>query len=122
MKKLYSIIVIIFLIQIISSAQTTVTNLSAFYRDGQVFVTWDNLTTTGVRYNLYKSATPILYGSQLSTAQNLGAVRDHSARNLRLTGIFGTRYFKIDSAGTQLASTRDYLSQQVLSKVCSTMQ
>ena len=106
MKKLYSIIVIIFLVQIISSAQTTVTNLSAFYRDGQVFVTWDNLSTTGVRYNLYKSSTPIQNGSQLSNAENLGSVRDHSARNLRLTGIFGTRYFKIDSAGTQLASTQ----------------
>jgi hypothetical protein len=107
MKKLYLIFVLVFLIQLISFAQTTVINLSAFYRDGQVFVTWDNLSTTSVRYNLYKSVTPILYGSQLSSAENLGFVRDYSARNFRLTGIFGTtRYFKIDSSGTPLSSTQ----------------
>ena len=106
MKKFYTIIVLVILLQLTGFAQSIVTNLSAFYRDGQVFVTWDNLSSTGVRYNLYKSTTPIQYGSQLSTAQNMGAVRDNSARNLRLTGIFGTRYFKIDSSGTPLNSSQ----------------
>ncbi|HEY6625933.1 MAG TPA: T9SS type A sorting domain-containing protein [Ignavibacteriaceae bacterium] len=106
MKKLYLIFVLVFFAQLISFAQTTVTNLNAFYRDGQVFVTWDNLSTTSVRYNLYKSVTPILYGSQLSSAENLGAVRDSSAKNARLSGIFGTRYFKIDSSGIPLASSK----------------
>jgi hypothetical protein len=106
LKKFYFIVVALFSLQFSAFAQTTVTNLNAFYRDGQVFVTWDNLSTTGVRYNLYKSSTPIQNGAQLLNAENLGAVRDNSARNLRLTGIFGIRYFKIDSSGTPLNSTQ----------------
>ncbi|MBK9099547.1 MAG: T9SS type A sorting domain-containing protein [bacterium] len=108
MKKSYLMIAGLFLLQLNVFAQTTVTNLNAFYRDGQVFVTWDNLTVTGVRYNLYKSPDPIHYGFQLASAQNLGLVRDNSARNLRLTNILltGTRYFKIDSAGTPLPNTK----------------
>ena len=107
MKKFYQIIIFLYLLQLSAFAQTTVTNLNAFYRDGQVFVTWDNLTTTGVKYNLYKSPNPIQYGSQISSAQNLGAVRDNSARNLRLTNLLGgTRCFKTDSAGTPLSITK----------------
>lgn len=86
---------------------TPVANINAFYRDGQVFVTWDNLTTTNVLYTLYRSPNPIEFGSQLSSAQNLGSVRDNSALNQRLTRILGTtKYLKIDSAGTPLGSTQ----------------
>jgi hypothetical protein len=107
MKKLCLIIAGFCLLQSSGFSQTTVTDLSAFYRDGQVFVTWDNLAITGVRYNLYKSSDPIQYGFQLSSAQILGAVRDNSARNLRLTNVLGgTRYFKIDSAGTPVPNTK----------------
>ena len=127
MKKLYVIIDLIFFLQLCAFAQlklndegryenilgtelvnpNTVSNFSAFYRDGQVFVTWDNLTTTGVKYNLYKSPDPIHYGLQLASAQNLGSVRDNSAKNQRLTTLLGnTRYFKTDSVGTPIASTQ----------------
>ena len=91
----------------VNAYATPVTNISAFYRDGQVFVTWDNLITTNVIYTLYRSKNPIEFGSELSSAENLGFVRANSARNQRLSGILGTaRYLKIDSLGTPLESTR----------------
>ena len=84
-----------------------VTNINALFRDGQVFVTWDNLTTTNVRYTLYRSSNPIHSGSQLTSAQNLGNVRANSGLNKRLTDIVGTStYLKIDSASVPLASTK----------------
>jgi hypothetical protein len=84
-----------------------VTNINAFFRDGQVFVTWTNLTTTNVSYTLYKSSNLILNGQQLSSAQNLGYVRDNSSLNQRLTEITGTpAYLKIDSTSPPLASTK----------------
>ena len=85
---------------------TFITDLTAHYSDGQVFATWQNLDTIGVRYNLYKSTDPIQYGHQLSSAFNLGAVRDYSAINFRLTTYNDTSYFKIDSAGTPLVRTQ----------------
>jgi hypothetical protein len=90
-----------------SNQAQPVTNISALFRDGQVFVTWDNLTTTNVVYTLYKSSSPILHGNQLASAQNLGNVRDNSSRNQRLTEIIGTpTYLRIDSASVPLASTK----------------
>ena len=85
----------------------SVQNINALYKDGQIFVTWDNLQTTNVVYTLYKSSTPIQYGYQLSTAQNLGNVRDNSGLNKRLTDIIGTAtYLKIDSASAPLGSNK----------------
>jgi hypothetical protein len=92
---------------IVANQSQPVTNINAFFRDGQVFVTWTNLTTTNVRYTLYKSSNPILIGQQLSSAQNLGNVRDNSSLNQRLTEITGTpAYLKIDSTSPPLASTK----------------
>jgi hypothetical protein len=85
----------------------SVQNINALYKDGQVFVTWDNLQTTNVVYTLYKSSFPIQYGYQLGTAQNLGDVRDNSGLNKRLTDIIGTAtYLKIDSASAPLGSNK----------------
>jgi hypothetical protein len=85
-----------------------VSNISALPKAGQVFVTWDNLTMMNVAYTLYKSPGPIQHGFQLSSAQNLGNVRDNSALNKRLTQISGgvQKYLKIDSASSPLASTK----------------
>ena len=120
-KNLFLLFIVFLLLQLNALAQevrsenisdqkhfnpTIVTDLDASYRDGQVFVTWENLDTTEVRYNLYKSPDPVHYGFQLASAQNLGSVRDNSARNLRLTTYTDTSYFKIDSAGTPLANTQ----------------
>lgn len=78
---------------------TPVTNINAVYRNGQVFVTWDN--SNGNFYFLYKSSSPILHGNQLSSAQNLGKVNSVSAFN-----VHANRYLRIDSASPPLASTK----------------
>jgi hypothetical protein len=85
----------------------SIRNIAATYRAGQVFVTWDNLGATGIRYTLYRSATPIQHGHQLASAVNLGQVRDNSGYNQRLSEIMANSvYLKTDSASSPLASTR----------------
>ena len=92
---------------ILANQPQQITNMNAFFRDGQVFVTWDNLTTTNLVYMLYRSTNPIKFGSQLSAAQNLGSVRDNSALNQRLSSILGTtKYLKIDSSSAPLGSNK----------------
>ncbi len=85
-----------------------VTNIDALFRDGQVFITWDNLPTANVVYTLYRSLNPIYYGYQLASAQNLGNVHDNSGLNKRLTDITGgtPKYLKIDSSSVPLASNK----------------
>ena len=72
---------------------TPVTGINPVSKHGQVFVTWTNLTSTGVKYVLYKSAHPIIHGYQLDTAQNLGYVHDSSSLNKRLSNILGVRTY-----------------------------
>ena len=102
MKSLVILLTFIICLSILHSQ--TVTNINAFYRDGQVFVTWENLTVSNVLYTLYHSSNPIEYGYQLSSARNLGSVRDNSAKNERLSDILGIlKYLKIDSARVPLS-------------------
>jgi hypothetical protein len=83
------------------------TNISALFHDGQVFLTWDNLARKRVVYTAYRSPNPIRYGSQLASVQNLGTVSDNSGMNQRVTSMTGTStYLKIDSASAPLASNR----------------
>jgi hypothetical protein len=92
---------------VIEVIQPQLANIDAVFKHGQVFVTWDNLPETNVRYTLYKSSTPIEYGYQIASAQNLGYVPDNSALNQRLTEIIGTAaYLKIDSASVPLTSNK----------------
>jgi hypothetical protein len=90
----------------VTNALGTVTTLMVAARAGQIFATWDNLATMNIRYTLYRSSVPIENGSQLSSAQNLGDVRGNSAMDLRLSGILGPTFLKVDSAATPLASTK----------------
>lgn len=91
---------------IVVNQTQVVTNLSATFRDGQVFATWDNLPRSNVVYTLYRSPQPIQAGQQLGSAQNLGNVRDSSSLNRRLTLLSGgtAKYLKIDSAGSPLGA------------------
>ena len=102
MKKIFLIPLLFFFS---ASDSAVVTNLQAQYKHGQVFLTWNNIGSTGVKYFLYKSSTPITSGAQLSSAQNLGYVVDSSGVNKRLTSALNNGSiigFKIDSAGNQL--------------------
>lgn len=94
---LLTVIIIIFSVSLNHSA--TVTNINAVYRYGQVFVTWDNVTADF--FVLYKSSAPILHGSDLSTAQNLGKVGPYSSFN-----VHPGRHLRIDSAALPLVSTK----------------
>ncbi|MEI7802065.1 MAG: alpha/beta hydrolase-fold protein, partial [Bacteroidota bacterium] len=102
MKKIFAIIILFF---VTTTTYAVVSNIHAVYKNGQVFVTWTNLSTTGVKYYLYKSVTPITNGTQLSFAQNLGYVVDSSGINKRLTKILSPTIpigLRIDSAGNYL--------------------
>jgi hypothetical protein len=83
-----------------------VANIKAVSHDGQVFLTWDNLPRKHVVYTAYRSTTPIRYGVQLASTQNLGTVRDNSGRNQRLWYLQGPTYLKIDSASAPLDSNK----------------
>lgn len=76
------------------------------YKNGQVFLTWNNIAAPGIKYSVYKSVTPITSGTQLSAAQNLGFVADSSGINKRLTMILSPGNpigLKIDSLGNPLS-------------------
>jgi hypothetical protein len=61
----------------------TVTELTALYQNGQVFLTWKNPAATNLQYNIYRSVLPIATSSQLTSSTYLGFVRDNSGQNLR---------------------------------------
>ncbi|MCS6991079.1 MAG: alpha/beta hydrolase [Chitinophagales bacterium] len=61
----------------------TVTKLQAHYRDGQVFLAWQNVTATGQAYKVYRSSTPFTSADQLNSTTYIGQVRDSSSKNLR---------------------------------------
>jgi hypothetical protein len=83
-----------------------VTGFNAFYKNGQVFCTWTNSSSSGIEYHLYRSPLPILHGSYLTSCQYLGAVRDSSSYNKHLSEIESQPYYlKIDSQSSPLDNT-----------------
>jgi hypothetical protein len=81
----------------------TITGLTAFYRDGQVFLTWTNVAGPENFYKVYRSLSPVAYGWQLSGCEYLGKTHQLSARDINLTTHYNQDYYlRIDSAGTPL--------------------
>ncbi|MCS6991080.1 MAG: hypothetical protein NZL95_04390 [Chitinophagales bacterium] len=81
----------------------TVSNLTATYRNGQVFLRWTCPKGTNRQYNVYRSTTKFTDVSQLNSSTFVGFVRDSSCKNIRLSEILGgSRYYKIDDNGTTL--------------------
>ncbi|MBA3649378.1 MAG: hypothetical protein H0W62_12640 [Chitinophagales bacterium] len=60
----------------------TVSNLSASYKSGQVFLIWKNPKANNLKYNVYRSTKKITSPDQLSS-NYLGNVRDNSGQNIR---------------------------------------
>ncbi|MCY7411414.1 MAG: hypothetical protein LH473_14165, partial [Chitinophagales bacterium] len=84
----------------------TVTNLTRFYRSGQVFLTWNNISNSTALYKVYRSTTKIETSGQLTTAEYLGYVNYHSSFDHNLTNADGVvKYQRIDSAGLPLNSS-----------------
>ncbi len=75
----------------------TVTNLKAVHRDGQTFVTWDNLPGTGWMYHVYASVSAIDEIAALDYASELALIGDNSAVDQRVSSLLGqTLTFRID--------------------------
>src|SRR5207247_2533662 len=101
--RLKILLLLIFISRISLLSATSINGLTAYYKYGQVFCTWTNLSSAGNEYHLYKSSSPILHGSNLINCQYLGAVRDSSSFNKHLSEAEAQSYFlKIDSAGNFL--------------------
>jgi pimeloyl-ACP methyl ester carboxylesterase len=85
----------------------TVTNLQALHRDGQTFVTWDNLPGTGWIYHIYTSVTPIDEVNALDNSVELAQVGDNSAVDDRISSLLGQTYtYRIDPQQPPLALSR----------------
>lgn len=74
-------------------------SLSATHQDGQTFITWTDVSGSGVRYNVYRAAAPI---TSLSAATWIGSVSQNSSLNTRATYVEGRGqniYYVIPGAG-----------------------
>ena len=86
---------------------STVTNLIAAYSNGQVFLTWTNVSSTNQQYNVYRSTSELISSSQLNSSTLLGFVRDSSAKNYRLSLLDKKNiFFKIKDNGQPLAASQ----------------
>lgn len=62
---------------------TPASTVTAFPRDGQIFITWDQITDQGYEYRIYRSLAPIAEPSDLASAQLLATLWDSTALNER---------------------------------------
>ncbi|MEO5675760.1 MAG: T9SS type A sorting domain-containing protein [Chitinophagales bacterium] len=103
MKNLILLTALIF--SIYHSYALKVTNFSGTYRNGQVFFTWTLDAGTGSVYKLYRSATQITSGSQLSSCEYLGLTDRNSSTNNNLSAADNlTRYWIIKDGTSPLTS------------------
>ncbi|MBA2407550.1 MAG: T9SS type A sorting domain-containing protein [Chitinophagales bacterium] len=88
------------------SFSATVSSLNGFYRNGQVFLTWQNISGSEAYYKVYRSTSPITTSSQLGNAEYLGWVNKSGSKDHNLSEHDGMdRYIRLDSAGTPLNSS-----------------
>lgn len=84
------------------------TNLQAANRNGQTFLTWNEIATAGASYNVYRSTDPIVNPSQLTDANRLGTVSDRSSFNERLSDILNnpTTFYVIQNGSSALTESQ----------------
>ncbi|MBI5058513.1 hypothetical protein HZB60_01890 [candidate division KSB1 bacterium] len=70
------------------------TGLQALHRDGQTFLTWDEVSGAETRYNIYSSGTPIIDVSGLSALGNVDQNSSRDARGQTAEG-GGAKYFAV---------------------------
>ncbi|MCY7409121.1 MAG: putative metal-binding motif-containing protein, partial [Chitinophagales bacterium] len=84
----------------------TVTSLVGAYKNGQVFLTWTNVSNSTSLYKVYRSTTKITSSSQLATSEYLGQTNYHSSKDFNLSNVDGTtRYLHIDAGAAALNSS-----------------
>lgn len=80
-----------------------VKNLNAQYSKGQVFLTWTNVKSTNLQYNVYRSQSKFTNLSQLNSFTYLGFVRDSSSKNFRISLLDGSSiYYKFKNKGNRV--------------------
>lgn len=80
------------------------TEVRAFTRAGQSFVTWREVAGSGVRYRVYRNKGPIRSTTDLAESVLLGEVDDRSSRNQGRSLASGVETaWVIESGGAQLA-------------------
>lgn len=107
MKKFFSVICVLIILQATDVKAYKVSSLAASYKDGQVFLTWTNPTATHLKYRVYRSTSKITSSSQLNSGTYIGYVLDNSAKNIRKSNLKGTSvYYTIDPLTGPLSSTK----------------
>jgi pimeloyl-ACP methyl ester carboxylesterase len=90
-----------------TAAATPVTNLRATFRDGQTFLTWNDLPGTGWIYHVMSSSSPITDAASLDNASEVAQVGDNSAVDDRISSLVGTSLtFRISESDPPLAPTQ----------------
>src|SRR5258706_16416003 len=79
------------------SQSQTVTGINATYKNGQVFITWKNLSSKNEKYKIYRSIDKINSLTRLNSSTYLGYVVDSSSKNIHKSQLKHVNtYFKID--------------------------
>ncbi len=96
--------------------QTTATNLGAFYKHGQVFLTWQKIADTDAYYKVYRSSSLITGGNQLPQCEYLGWVNSLSSKDFNLSAHDDSDdYLVIDSGMAPLLSSQGLFVAKTLS-------
>ncbi|MFN8587851.1 MAG: hypothetical protein U0704_08595 [Candidatus Eisenbacteria bacterium] len=86
---------------------TRLRQLAAVHHDGQTFLTATTPASTGYRYRIYASESPITSAADLANATYVGSPMDSSWYMKRLSDFMGTKYtYCVDSLATPLDSTQ----------------
>ncbi len=103
MQKVFTILLLLIYF---SAGASTVTGLTGFYRKGQVFLTWQNVSNQNTFYKVYRSVSPITSSSQLASCEYIGYTNANSSKDHNLSQQdLSNRFLHIDSAGLPLSST-----------------
>ena len=90
-----------------SVSASPVSNLRATFRDGQTFLTWDNLPGTGWIYHVMSASSPIVDALSLDNASEIAQVGDNSAVDQRISSLVGgTLTYRIAENQPPLAATQ----------------
>ncbi|MBA2407663.1 MAG: hypothetical protein H0V65_06700, partial [Chitinophagales bacterium] len=109
-RNLYIMVGIIFLSLMYNPQNCfaySVSNLTASYSNGQVFLTWTDPSESNLQYNIYRSNTKFTNTSQITSNKFLGFVRDNSSENIHLSqGGSQKVYYKIKDNGQPLTANQ----------------
>ena len=85
----------------------TVTGIRADFRNGQTFVTWDNLPTVGWLYHVFSASVPFANAASLDYAIEIAQVGDNSGVDARISSLLGqTLTYRVAEDEPPLAPTR----------------